>query len=238
VHSVKNIKLILANGNVVNANRSENNNLFYGAIGGYGGIGVIAEATLYLADNSKIERSTTVMPIGEYKEHFFSNVRENEEVVFHNGDIYPPRYEKVRDVTWYISDKSLTHEDRLIARDTEYKWGPKFAEFVGNYKIGKAIREHILEPVYYSFDRVAWRNWEASYDIRELEPKNRNKKTYVLREYFVPVEKFDEFIPKMREIFQKHDANIINVSIRHAKADNETLLSWANTEVFAFVVYY
>ena len=49
---------------------------------------------------------------------------------------------------------------------------------------------------------------------------------------------FDEFIPKMRDVFQKHEANIVNVSIRHAKADSESYLSWANKEVFAFVVYY
>ena len=238
VHSVQSIKLVLANGKVVTASRDENQELFFSVIGGYGGIGVIAEATLSLANNTKIERSTTVMPIDEYHEHFFSNVRDNNQVVFHNGDIYPPNYEKVRDVTWHISEKELTHQDRLIATDAEYKWGPKIAEFVSNYKIGKGLRQYILEPVYYSFDRVVWRNWEASYDIRELEPKQRNKKTYVLREYFVPVEKFDEFIPKMRGVFQKYQANIINVSIRHAKPDTETLLSWANKEVFAFVVYY
>ena len=238
IHSVQDIKLVLANGKVVTASRDENAELFFAAIGGYGGIGVIAEATLSLTDNTKIERSTTVMSIDKYHEHFFSNVRDNKQVVLHNDDIYPPNYEKVRDVTWHISDKELTNQDRLIATDTEYKWGPKFAEFVSNYKIGKSVREYILEPVYYSFDRVVWRNWEASYDIRELEPKQRNKKTYVLREYFVPVDKFDEFVPKMREIFQQHEANIINVSIRHAKADTETLLSWARKEVFAFVVYY
>ncbi len=238
VHSVKSIKVVLADGKIITASRNENQELFFAAIGGYGGIGVIAEATLSLADNTKIERSTTVMAIDEYHQHFFSNVRDNNQVVFHNGDIYPPKYEKVRDVTWHISDKELTHQDRLIATDAEYKWGPKLAEFVANYKIGKGIRQYIFEPVYYSFDRVVWRNWEASYDVRELEPKKRNKNTYVLREYFVPVEKFDEFIPKMRNVFQKHDANIINVSIRHAKPDTETLMSWANKEVFAFVVYY
>ncbi len=238
VHSVISLKMVLADGKIVTANRNQNQELFYAAIGGYGGIGVIAEATLMLADNTKIERSTKVMPIEEYKQHFFSEVRENKQVIFHNGDIYPPNYEKVRDVTWHISDNELTQHDRLISTDAEYKWGPKFAELVANYKIGKSVRQYILDPVYYSFDRVAWRNWEASYDVRELEPSKRNKKTYVLREYFVPVEKFDVFIPKMRSIFQKHEANIVNVSIRHAKPDEETYLSWANTEVFAFVVYY
>src|SRR5262249_44814236 len=43
---------------------------------------------------------------------------------------------------------------------------------------------------------------------------------------------------RMREIFAKHHANIINVSVRHALPDPGTLLAWARREVFAFVVYY
>jgi hypothetical protein len=96
----------------------------------------------------------------------------------------------------------------------------------------------VLEPLYYTQDRVAWRNWEASYDVAELEPATRADYTYGLREYFIPVARFDEFIPRMREIFTKHDANIINVSVRHALPDPGTLLAWADEEVFAFVVYY
>ncbi len=42
----------------------------------------------------------------------------------------------------------------------------------------------------------------------------------------------------MRAIFQVYDATIINVSVRHAHQDPGTLLAWAKTEVFAFVVYY
>ena len=42
----------------------------------------------------------------------------------------------------------------------------------------------------------------------------------------------------MRHIFQKYDVNVMNVSLRHALPDKESYLSWANNEVFAFVVYY
>jgi hypothetical protein len=42
----------------------------------------------------------------------------------------------------------------------------------------------------------------------------------------------------MADIYKKHQANIINVSIRHALPDSGSLLAWARTEVFAFVVYY
>ena len=59
IRSVQSIKIILANGEEKVANRNVNSELFYSAIGGYGGIGVITEATLSLTDNVKIERKTT-----------------------------------------------------------------------------------------------------------------------------------------------------------------------------------
>lgn len=238
VNSVRSIKLVLADGSLVSASPSENTEIFYGVIGGYGGLGVIVEATLSLSDNAKVERKVETMPVTSYGEYFANNIRNNPDVVFHNADIYPPNFENALDVSWYKTDKPLTVEDRIISLDEEYYWGPKAAEFVANYDIGKWIREYIIDPVYYSQDRVVWRNWEASYDVRELEPADRSEKTYVLREYFIPVDKFDEFVPVMRRIFQDNHANIINVSIRHAHKDPGTLLAWADSEMFAFVVYY
>lgn len=238
VNAVNSIKLVMADGSIVVASSTENKSLFYGAIGGYGGLGVIAEASLALADNTKIERKVKPLPVSQYKDYFFNNIRNNSNIIFHNADLYPPRYEDVLDVSWYRTEKPLTNKDRLIARGEKYFWGPRIVDFVAKYDLGKALRKNIIDPVYYAFDRVVWRNWEASYDVRELEPENREETTYVLREYFVPVENIDRFIVKMRDIFQSNDANIINVSIRHAHQDPGTLLAWASQEVFAFVVYY
>ena len=42
----------------------------------------------------------------------------------------------------------------------------------------------------------------------------------------------------MKAIYDRYDVNVINVSLRHAYADEETYLSWAAEEVFAFVIYY
>ncbi|MFV4193447.1 hypothetical protein ACNJPU_21165, partial [Mycobacterium tuberculosis] len=39
-------------------------------------------------------------------------------------------------------------------------------------------------------------------------------------------------------IFTSYKVNVLNVSIRHAKPDDGSLLAWARQEVFAFVVYY
>ena len=49
--SVKQFKIVLADGKVVIASPEQNQDIFYGAIGGYGGLGIITEVTLQLADN-------------------------------------------------------------------------------------------------------------------------------------------------------------------------------------------
>lgn len=238
VSSVKALKIILANGTLIEASPTKNSEIFYGAIGGYGGIGVITEVTLKLDDNQKIERRTKKMKILEYKDYFFKNIRGQEDIVFHNADIYPSDYENVNDVSWYVTDKALTNEERLIPENREYFWEPKLVELVSSSKIMKWARQYVVDPLYYSKNRITWRNWEASYSVAELEPENREEYTYVLREYFIPVEKFEEFYPKMRKIFHKYNVNALNISIRHANQDPGTLLAWAREEVFAFVVYY
>lgn len=238
IRSIQSIKIILANGEEKTADRNMNSELFYSAIGGYGGVGVITEATLSLTDNIKIERKTIRLSTEEYLKNFKKNVRNNPEIVFHNGDIYPPNYDQVLDVGWYKTDKALTIDDRLIKKNDDYKWLPRALNFVADYDFGKSIRRNIIDPMFYNKERVVWRNWEASYDVAELGKINTKDKSYILREYFVPVDSFHAFIPKMKKIFNENDVNIINVSIRHAFAEPDNYLSWAREEVFAFVVYY
>src|SRR5438309_5733966 len=56
--SVKSLKVVLADGTIVEASPTSNADIFYGVIGGYGGLGVIVEATLELTDNLKVRRHT------------------------------------------------------------------------------------------------------------------------------------------------------------------------------------
>ena len=178
------------------------------------------------------------MPISEYVGYFKQHVRDSAGVVFHNGDIYPPNYERVNAVSWVQTNDPVTVPDRLIPSDKSYRLDRAVYAIMSEWRFGKAFREHVIDPVLFRGNPVEWRNYEASYDVAELEPSSREQSTYVLEEYFIPVERFDEFMPKMRAVFNKHDVNVINVSIRHAKPDPGTLLAWAPRETFAFVVYY
>ena len=99
-------------------------------------------------------------------------------------------------------------------------------------------REFVIEPLIYLGRKIHWRNYEAGYDVAEIEPRSRKDRTYVLLEYFVPVNRFEQFLKQMAEIFTRHRVKVLNISIRHAMADPGSYLAWAREEVFAFVVYY
>lgn len=236
--SVKSMRLVLADGNIVTASPDQKPELFYGAIGGYGAMGVIAEATLRLADNVKVERQSSVMPLASYGEFFEKQIRGKKGVIFHNADIYPDAFDSVRAISYLETTKAPTVAERLIPQDADYNRAHRLQYINSEWFAGKLLRQYIADPWNYRGEKVVWRNYEASYDVRELEPDSRQDSTYVLQEFFIPVKNLNAFAPKMIEILRRNHVNTINVSIRHAFPDPGSLLAWAREEVFAFVLYY
>jgi hypothetical protein len=158
--------------------------------------------------------------------------------VFHNADIYPPAFQKLRAITYRRSNDSLTDPGRIHPPD-QTSWKHRLAyQVMSSGSGGLWLREHLIDPLVLRGNPVTRRNYEASYDVSELEPSSRERKTYVLQEYFVPVDSIAVFLPRLRRVLQTHGVNAINVSIRHALKDPGTLLAWAPEEVFAFVLYY
>ena len=238
VSSVLEIKLVSTAGETITANRSENQDVFAAAVGGYGGVGVLAEIKLQLVDNVKVERQTVLVEANDYNAFFDRNIRNDSNVIFQNGDLYPPDFDKINSVAWKKTDKELTDNVRVTPEGESYWLEAQLMKFVSSGDLGKWARQNIGDPHLYGKEKVVWRNREASYDVQELEPASREEETYVLQEYFIPVNSITSFIPKMKAIYDRYDVNVINVSLRHAYADNETYLSWAAEEVFAFVIYY
>lgn len=238
IRSVDSIKLVMADGHIEEASPSQNSELFYGAIGGYGGLGVIVEATLQLVDNGKVERTARSISLKKYSDYFFKSIRNNSNAVFHNGDLYPPDFKDVMAVTWVKSKKALTDQARLIPANDSYSFQPFAIKMISSSKTGKKLRQSVIDPISYKKTVVVWRNHEASYDVAELEPKSRSETTYVLQEYFVPVGKLVEFVDSVRPLLKTSIFNVVNVSIRHALPDTGSLLAWAPKEVFSLVIYY
>jgi FAD/FMN-containing dehydrogenase/uncharacterized membrane protein YhaH (DUF805 family)/SAM-dependent methyltransferase len=236
--SLRSVRVVLAGGEVVLASREERPEVFYGVVGGYGALGVIVEAELELAENTRVQRVDVKLRTAEYVEHFRRTVRDSKEAVFHNADLYAPHYTTARSVTWVETKRPVTTSARLMPTKPAYPLQNYFAWAVAETPFGKWRREWLIDPLLYLSRPVHWRNYEAGYDVGELEPPSRKHRTYVLQEYFVPVDRFEDFVPKLAEILQRHQVNVLNVSVRHAMPDPGALLAWAPEECFAFVLYY
>lgn len=238
VGSVRSIRLVLADGSLVEATPSHNRELFYGAIGGYGGLGVIVEATLGLAANSRIARESRVMPLADYRPWFQREVQGQADLVLHNGILYPDDFDTVRAVSYRRSEQPLSETARLTPPDRSYRLQQTAIRLSSSGEAGIRLREAAIDPLLFRGAKVQWRNHEASLDVRELQPLSGADFSYVLQEYFVPPAQLERFVGELARLTDEHQANLLNVSIRHAKADPGTLLAWAPEEVFALVLYY
>ena len=238
IESVTSMKVVMPDGSLIEATPARNADVFNGVIGGYGGLGVITEATLALTENVKVKRQDRTIPIDDYPRYFFDQVRQTAGAIFHNGDIYPPGYDTVHAITYTQTEEPPTVAERLIPTGGSHELDRFAYWIVSEWPLGKAIRRRVIDPALYHGTSITWRNYQSSYDAAELEPASRASATYALQEYFVPVARFSDFVPRMRDVLSRHDVNVINISIRHVLQDSQSLLSWARGDVFGFVIYY
>lgn len=114
------------------------------------------------------------MPLTSYLAYFRRQVRDDSAVVFHNADIYPPAYEKVHLVSYRNTSDSVTIGDRFLPlTQNDFRHRAAYS-IITSWPMGKKIREFVLDPFLYRDNPVTTRNFEASYDVSELEPKSRD----------------------------------------------------------------
>ena len=235
VNSVQALQVVTADGQIHEL--TPDSELFRGLFGGYGGLGVVTEVELKLEPNTRVRRVVEKVDLETYPKHFLNRIRTNPDVLMHNADLRPPLFSEPRLVNWVSTDKPLTVADRLIPKDRSYSGDQTLIWAVSELPGGKRLRRKIEDNLFEE-EKVVWRNYEASLDTDMLEPRTRLFSTYLLQEYFIPVDNFLSFANAMREILLKRDVNALNVSVRHSPMDSISLLPWAKTEVFSFVLFY
>ena len=237
VNSVRAVQIVTAGGDVLELTRSDESELFGAIFGGYGGLGVLTEIELELDANGRLERVVEEVSLEEYPDYFRTRIAANDRVLLHNANLLPSDSRKLRAISWIVTDKPLTVTDRLIPRNLDYSrfqnviWA--VTELPGGHRLREGMEQELLEA-----EAVVWRNHEASLDTASLEPRTRAFSTYLLQEYFIPVENCVSYVRAMTRILNRQDVEAVNISVRHSPADARSLLTWAPVEVFSLVLYY
>jgi FAD/FMN-containing dehydrogenase len=245
VDSVLGFRIMLADGSVMSVSRDEHPEMFRNAIGGYGLFGIILDVDLALVDNCVYEQASTVIPLRELLGHFEKEVRAipATELFLARPSISPRCFLDDTIVTvWKRTDRvrqgmfRLDHE-RNVARDRflfglsrRYNWGKTLRWQVEKYIAGNGAKRTLVS-----------RNNAMRPPVSAIKMLEHNSKrdTDAIQEFFVPIPRFMTFMEGMRGILQKEETNLLGVTLRYVKANNETALSYApKADTFAVILYF
>jgi len=64
------------------------------------------------------------------------------------------------------------------------------------------------------------------------------KNTDVLHEYFIPLDKYNEFIDELRIVLKDNEVNLLNITTRYIPKETEVLLNYNQADMIAVVLYF
>jgi len=239
VNGVRSVEILLADGTLLAADRHNKSDLFSAAIGGYGLLGIITQATIELTENTALERKVYQCDVSNFDDLFLNTIAKDKSVVLYNTDLFPKQYQQCLTTTWHTTTESLTNPTRLQEQNSPFYIVNKALEmFIRRVPLASQSRlfvepsKKIRAP-----QLIVWRNNEMSYSVNQLAIDWHFPTTMTLQEYFVPVEHAQSFAKKLSSILRKNWVNVLNVSIRYVPADTTSTMSYAPRDSFAFVLY-
>ncbi len=234
--SVESFQIIVADGSIAEVSATKNAELFKLALGGYGLFGIITEVTLLLTDNMLLQKKAEVIKTSDYPNYFETGVRNNKNVALHSARLTVAPNELLTQalVITYSSTGQKAPMENLVMPQ---------ASKVSQVAFGK-MREHewvrrfrlFVEKTFFEKSEEISRNKALSETIESL--KNNSVGTQdILQEYFIPCAQFNNFVEFLKNHVREYAINLLNVTIRYVKPTQNSFLTYAPCEAFAFVLY-
>jgi FAD/FMN-containing dehydrogenase len=249
--TVRSMRIMLSSGEIVQASRTENAELFSHALGGYGLFGVILDVDLDIVDNEMYSREISYMDFAQYPDYYKANVEKNDGVGLVYGRLSVSPRSFLRETAIQIYAKTKFDGALPPMKPAQHNTLDRFIiNFSKTGGLGRWFRwtlEKYVEPRLHACVTrnqamnqkeacLVTRNEEMYDDMAYL--KNRLRDTDILQEYFVPYDRMLEFVDGLREVVQRNRANLLNVTIRTVHKDAITALPYARQDMFGFVLYF
>jgi FAD/FMN-containing dehydrogenase len=237
--TVESFRLLLPSGEVKTCSRGENADLFSGALGGYGLIGVILEARLRTVPNELYRKSSWFFPSSELAARFRRHVGENPAAALTYARLSVDANHFLTEAGLHVyeragekgplppmTDEALVEVKREVFRASERSDAGKRRRWLIEKRMGPLLERGLVT-----------RNTAMNPDIQVLWPTDPARRD-ILHEYFVPLDRLQAFVDGARRLIPRHGQNLLNVTLRDVRRDDDTILSYARQDVVALVLLF
>lgn len=243
IETVNSFRIALSDSRVLDVRRDENPELFGLAIGGLGLIGMILEVELQLTDDILLQQGDPKhVPLEDFVEtfrEFFGRqkvVNAYARPCFAHGDDFLRQVSVVEfsevpstgqpSSLWDIETQRYVGLRKLIYdMSRRYPWAMEM-----RWKLEAAYGDNFGGG-------VVSRNNQMRADIRIPGDYRSSTDTDALQEYFVPTDRFADFITGLRGVLERNQVNVMSAGIRFVPQSSESVLSYSpNADVFGIVL--
>jgi len=240
IETVRSFRLLRPDGSVINVSRTEFPELFRLVIGGYGLFGVILDVTLDVTENVVYKRTSGIIDYRAYPAFFEQHIKGNPKIGLHSAKPSIAPESLLREMVWTTYEKTDERPaDIFDLQDEQNIFRNKFLfDLSRSSDWGKSIRwywQKRLEARVGAVEVVS-RNNAMRPTVKFLDHRSPTD-TDILQEYFVPMERFVEFIDGLRAIIQKDRISLLSATVRYVPKNTEAYLSYAPQDMFAIVLY-
>lgn len=237
--TVRSIRLMLADGNVIKCSKTDNPELFALAMGGYGLVGLITDLELDMMPNARLTPTYLRLGGAELGKRFAEELARDPSIQMAYGrlDVSLDRFfEDGLLVTYRPSGDQQDLPAATGSGVVSYlsagmfrsQLGSDFARHVrwwtettvGPRLVGESTRNSLMnEPVV---------------TLADGDPM----RTDILHEYFVPPERFHEFVAHCQQVIPASYQQLMNITVRHVGADPTSVLNYAPEPRIASVMLF
>ncbi len=244
IASIISFKIVNYKSEIIECSRTENFDLFRHVVGGYGLFGVITEVKLKVSDNC----TTNVQLLPCRINNFVSMYR-----TIVNNPRYPIKIARINvthmeEVQLYLLEKTDLPIKPMKKRPNKpstftklmYKWiVPTYTFQRFRYCLERILGKS-LDFVNGNVTCNQFLNETAEHLSKLYCPLFYTEDTHILQEFFIPEERFAEWMEHLQGLrLSDYVYNkLLNITIRYVNKDDITVLSYAKTNVLAFVFYW
>ena len=226
--TVKTVYMLRPDGELVRVSRDEFNDLFQLTMGGHGLTGAIIDMEVEMVENRRLVPTFQKMPARDFAP-FFVGAIESGEVSMAYGRLNVDRE------TFFEDALMITYRDAADQSELPPAPGSGFMSKAAARIFRAQLMNETVKDLRWWFEAglgpminggEVTRNALLNEPVVTLDDGDPTR-TDILHEYFVPPDRFAEFVTACQDVIPASYQEMLNITLRYVTADRESVLAYA-----------